>query len=131
MDKNTLKYITVGEYLASLPDLQRQKLEKIRQAVKKIVPEAEELISYNMPAFKFHGILLYFAAHKNHIGVYPGSTRSIEAFSDELTDYNTSKGTIQVRNDQKLPIRLIKRVIKFRVSENIEKEKIRKMKRRP
>jgi len=122
MDKSSdLKFKTVDEYLASLPEAHRSKLVDIRKIVNKIVPEADEIISYNMPAYKYYGLLLYLAAHKNHIGFYPGSTSSIIHFKNDLKAFHTSKGTIQFQINEQLPIALIKKIIQFRVKENTDK----------
>lgn len=105
------------QYTITFPEEIREKLQKIRALVKKIAPEAEEKISYGMPAFTLHGMLLYFAAHTKHIGFYPFTT-AIEAFRDELKDYKTAKGSIQFPNNKPLPVKLISQIIEFRVAEN-------------
>ena len=108
---------TIDNYIAGYPVKIQQRLMKIRSIVKNHAPEAEEKISYGMPAFTYHGMLIYFAAHTKHIGFYPFTT-AVEAFRDELTGYNTSKGTIQFPNDKPLPVKLISQIIEFRVQEN-------------
>ena len=80
---------------------------------------AEEVISYNMPAFKQNGILVWFAGNKNHIGFYPSST-SIKLFKEQLTKYKTSKGAIQFPIDKPLPLALITKIVKFRIKQNSE-----------
>jgi uncharacterized protein YdhG (YjbR/CyaY superfamily) len=128
MDKTqNIKFKTVDEYFSAVPNEARRILEDIRLAIKKVVPEAEELISYNMPAFKFYKILVYYAAHKEHIGFYPGNAQVIVIFKDELKNFETSKGTIKFPINKKLPIKLIKTIVKFRANENLEISK-RKMK---
>lgn len=114
---------TVHEYLAEVPVPQRKKLQELRALVKKLVPEAEEVISYNMPAFKYNGILLYFAAHKNHIGFYPGNSSALEIFSGEAAAFKTSKGTLQLPNDDDLPVTLLKKIIQLRAEQNLKKTK--------
>ena len=89
------KFTTTDEYISSFPKNVRDQLEELRKTIKRAAPEAAEVISYNMPAFKFHGILLYFAAHTAHIGFYPGNASVISIFNDDLADYETSKGTIK------------------------------------
>ncbi len=89
--------------------------------IKTSAPGAQEVISYNMPAFRFHGILLYFAGHKAHIGFYPGNAALIERLSDKLAGYQKSKGTIQFRLDKPLPRELIREIVAIRVNENLEK----------
>jgi uncharacterized protein YdhG (YjbR/CyaY superfamily) len=121
MDKTqNIKFKTVDEYFSAVPNEARRILEDIRLAIKKVVPEAEELISYNMPAFKFHRILVYYAAHKEHIGFYPGNAKVIVLFKDELKNFETSKGTIKFLINKKLPIKLITTIVKFRANENLE-----------
>jgi uncharacterized protein YdhG (YjbR/CyaY superfamily) len=128
MDKpQNIKFKTVDEYFSAVPDEARHILEDIRSAIKQVVPGAEELISYNMPAFKFHKILVYYAAHKEHIGFYPANANAIVIFKDELKNFETSKGTIKFPLDKKLPIKLIKTIVKFRAKENQERSE-RKMK---
>ena len=97
------------------------------QQLKKAAPGAEELISYNMPAFKLHGVLVYYAGYKNHIGFYPTGS-AITAFEKELSGYKTSKGTVQFPLETSLPLPLITRIVKFRVKENLEKAEMKKKK---
>ena len=112
-------------YLAEqAPDV-RERLEQIRQTVKTSAPKAEEVISYGMPAFKYHGMLVYFAAFKNHIGFYALPSGNA-AFQKELSVYKQGKGSIQFPLDKPLPLALIKKIVKFRVKENLEKERLKK-----
>ena len=115
----------IDSYIAEQTVDVRERLEQIRQAVKITAPHAEEIISYGMPAFKYHGMLVYFAAFKNHIGFYALPSGNA-AFQKELSAYKQGKGSIQFPLDKPLPITLIKKIVKFRVKENIEKEKIKK-----
>jgi len=118
-----IKFETVDQYKLRFPESIAKKLELIRATVKNLVPEAEELISYNMPAFKVHGlILIYFAAHKAHLSIYPGNTKIFEIFREELTDYKTSKGTIQFPMTIDLPINLIEKIIIFRFKQNWDRK---------
>ena len=103
----------------------RDRLEQIRQVVKTSAPKAEEVISYGMPAFKYHGMLVYFAAFKNHIGFYALPSGN-DAFQKELSVYKQGKGSIQFPLDKPIPLTLIKKIVKFRVKENIEKVGIKK-----
>ena len=113
---------TIDEYLASVSDDKREALEKLRNTIKSIAPEVEECISYQMPAFRLHGrILAGFAAAKNHCSLYPWSASAIVAFSDELTDFSTSKGTIRFQPDKPIPDELIRKIINYRISENDSK----------
>lgn len=115
----------IDSYIAEqVPDV-RARLEQIRQAIKTTAPKAEEVISYRMPAFKYHGMLVYFAAFKNHIGFYALPSGN-EAFQKELSAYKQGKGSIQFPLDKPVPLALIKKIVKFRVKENLEKEEIKK-----
>ncbi len=113
----------VDEYIVFQPMEVREKLEQLRQAIKKAAPQADESISYMMPAYKFHGVLVYFGAYKNHIGFYP-TGRGISAFQKELSNYEGSKGAVRFPIDKPLPLGLINKIVKFRVKENLEKKKI-------
>jgi uncharacterized protein YdhG (YjbR/CyaY superfamily) len=115
--KTTKAPKNIDEYISGYPVSVQQKLEAIRSAIKKAVPEAEEKISYQMPAFTLNGILVYFAAHTNHIGFYPTST-GVEAFKDELTNYKCTRGTIQFPFEEQLPLDLITRIVIYRSNEN-------------
>lgn len=117
------KFKTVSEYLSVLPESSRGIMERLRSTIKKAAPEAEELISYNMPAFRYHGMLVYYAAHKEHIGFYPGNARLIEVFKDDLVGFKTSEGTVQFPFDKPIPLSLISKIVKFRVKENAVKAK--------
>ncbi|MCX6302775.1 MAG: DUF1801 domain-containing protein [Bacteroidia bacterium] len=112
----------VDEYIAQFPDHIQIKLREIRTTIKKAAPDAEEKISYQMPAFTLKGILVYFAAQTNHIGFYPTSS-GIKAFQKELAGYKTGKGSIQFLSDKPLPLSLISKIVKFRIKENLEKAK--------
>ena len=112
----------IDRYIARFPDDIQKILEQVRQTIKKTAPDAEEVISYGMPAYKLKGILVYFAAYKNHIGFYPTAS-PIEVFKDELANYKTSKGAIQFSIDKPLPIGLIKKIVKFKIVENLQKVK--------
>ena len=112
---------TFKEYYEDYSPEIQQRLEEIRQAIKSVVPEAKERISYNMPSFWFHGNLVYYGAFKNHIGFYPASRTVFEKFKDELKIYGQSgKGTVQFPYNKPLPIDLIKKIAKHRAIENIE-----------
>jgi uncharacterized protein YdhG (YjbR/CyaY superfamily) len=117
------KFNSVDEYFSALSEKASVIIKELRTAIKEAVPEAEEKISYNMPSFRFHGILLYYAAHKEHVGFYPGNAKLITFFKEELKDFETSKGTIRFPFGKPLPIELIKKIVAFRAKENLEKEK--------
>jgi uncharacterized protein YdhG (YjbR/CyaY superfamily) len=124
------RFKSFDEYISTFPENTREILEKIRLAVKEAVPEADEVISYNMPAYKFHGILLYFAAFKTHIGFYPGDSKLISLFKDQLTGFETSKGTIRLPLNQTIPIKLIKSIAQFRANTNLENERMKLLEKR-
>lgn len=120
---NKASFSTTDEYLEMFQLDERTVLENLRQIIKDIVPEAEEVISYNMPAFKYQGsVLVYFAACKNHCGFYPGSGSTVAKLSEELKGYNTTKGSIHFPYNKPLPKALIKKVVLLRIKENKEKE---------
>ena len=116
------KFQTVEEYIATFPPKTKKFLKDIRATIKQAAPQAEETISYNMPAFKLHGMLVWYAGYKEHIGLYPRTT-VIQAFKKDLAEYKQSKGTIQFPLDQPLPLDLITRIVKYRIKENLEAEK--------
>ena len=113
------------EYIASYPEDIQEILEQLREAIKKAAPGAEEVISYGMPSYRQNGRLIYFAAHKSHIGLYPMAT-GIAAFRNRLSAYKWSKGTVQFPFDKPLPLGLITKIVKFRVKENLQKVKTKK-----
>jgi uncharacterized protein YdhG (YjbR/CyaY superfamily) len=113
-------YKTIDEYIATYPPNIQTLLQQIRDTIRKAAPDAEETISYNMPAFKQNGVLVYFAAFKNHIGFFP-TAQGIEAFKDKLAAYKTSKGTIQFPFNQPLPLELIDEIVRFRIKTNTSK----------
>ncbi len=109
----------IDEYIAGFPPEIQEKLEKIRATIRKAAPKAEEAISYMMPTFKLHGVLVHFAAFKNHIGFYP-APGGIEAFKEELSIYEIAKGTVRFPLDQRIPYALIGKIVKFRVAQNLD-----------
>jgi len=111
---------TIDEYIESFPKDIQAILSELRQVIREAAPQAEEAISYQMPAFKQNGILVYFAAFKNHIGFFPRAS-GVEVFKEKLSAYETSKGTIRFPTDQPLPLDLIKEIVRFRVKENLDK----------
>lgn len=110
----------VDEYIARHSKEIKERLKNIRAVIRKAAPDAKETISYGMPAYKLNGMLLFFAAHLNHIGFYPLTT-GIKAFKKELAGFKMSKGSVQFPFERPLPLGLIARVVKFRVKENLEK----------
>jgi len=113
----------VDEYLAGVQEPARSTLIKIRAAIRSAVPrEATETISYRIPAFKYKGMLVWFAAFSKHCSLFPGSS-VIEAFQHELKGFSTSKGTIHFPMDKPLPTALIKKMVKARVAQNESKKR--------
>jgi uncharacterized protein YdhG (YjbR/CyaY superfamily) len=109
---------SVDEYLASQPEAVRSILGRVRGAIRKAVPEAEEVISYQIPAYKLQsGPVLYFAGWKQHYSLYPATGRVIAAFKDELAPYEIDKGTIRFPLSQPVPVQLIGRIARFRAKE--------------
>ncbi|MBP6004604.1 MAG: DUF1801 domain-containing protein [Pyrinomonadaceae bacterium] len=111
----------VDAYIAEFPHEIAAKLDEMRALIKKLAPEAAESISYAIPTYKLNGTLVHFAGYANHIGFYPGAG-GIAEFADELTDFKTSKGTVQFPLDRPLPNKLIAKIVKFRIKQNLEKK---------
>jgi len=118
----SMKFKTVDEYLSALPPNTKGILKEVRKTIKQAAPGAEELISYNIPAFKLNGGLIWYAAWKEHVSLYP-RTSPMEASIKELAEYEGSKGTTKFPLDRPIPFNLITKIVKFRVKENIAKEK--------
>lgn len=111
----------VDEYISAFPPEVQEKLHQLRSIVRKQAPLADELLSYRMPAYKQDGgILVYFAAYKHHIGFYPTGS-GIAAFENDLAPFKYSKGAIQFPLDRKLPVQLIRRIVRYRALEVAEK----------
>ncbi|MCL5113564.1 MAG: DUF1801 domain-containing protein [Patescibacteria group bacterium] len=116
------KYSSTDEYINNFPLKVQDKLNKMRQAIKEEVPsETQEKIGYGIPTFYLKGNLVHFAAFKDHISFFPTSS-GVAKFMNELSKYQISKGTIQFPLSEELPIALIKKIVKFRVKENLEKK---------
>jgi uncharacterized protein YdhG (YjbR/CyaY superfamily) len=107
----------VDEYLAGVPKEARATLEKLRKTIKAAAPMASEVISYQMPMYKHHGMVIGFAAFKGHCSIFPGSA-VMNAHKEELKRYDTSKGTIRFPANKPLPAMLVKKLIKARIDEN-------------
>jgi uncharacterized protein YdhG (YjbR/CyaY superfamily) len=110
----------MDEYIGAFPESTQAILTRLRLAIKKAAPEAEEAIKYGMPTFIFRGNLIHFAAYKNHIGFYP-TPSVITHFSTELTNYVRSKGAIQFPIGKPIPLLLIRKMVKFRLNQQKEK----------
>lgn len=113
----------IDTYISMQPETIQPALEKLRQLIHSVAPEAEEAISYGMPAFKWNGMLVGFAAAKKHIGFYPWNGSTVAHFKEALKSYGSSPGAIRFDNDQPLPFALIKKIIKWRMKENLAKQK--------
>jgi uncharacterized protein YdhG (YjbR/CyaY superfamily) len=111
---------TIDDYIAGFPLEVRELLHKVRIAIKKAAPEAEEAIKYQIPTFTLKGNLISFAAYKNHIGLYP-APRGTKEFQKELSVYKTEKHTVRFLLDKPIPFDLISKLVKFRVKEHLEK----------
>jgi uncharacterized protein YdhG (YjbR/CyaY superfamily) len=107
---------SVDQYLSWFSGEIRERLELIRELLKRELPEAQEVISYSMPAFKTSEVLIYYAAAKSHIGLYPTNS-GVSEFKKELEPYHTSKGAIQFPHSKPLPLDLIADIAKFRFLE--------------
>lgn len=119
---------TVDEYLAALPEDARATLEKLRKTIKAAAPKATEVISYQMPGYKYHGMLVFFAAFKDHCSLFPGSS-VISTYKDDLKSYETSKGTIRFPIDKPLPATLVRKLVKARIAENEARAKAKEKKK--
>ena len=121
--------MTIDQYIRASPPRVRPILRRIRQTVRAVAPEARELISYRMPAFELHGILVYFAAFKNHIGLYPpvrGDAKLVKA----AAPYAGEKGNLRFPLDQPIPYNLIRRIVSHRKKQNLAKLSAKSKKRK-
>jgi len=129
MESNQVGYTSIDEYIALFSEETKKILQELRSTIKNAAPGAEEKISYQMPAFAQKGILVYFAAWKNHIGFYPTSSGT-QAFKQELSVYKSSKGSVKFPLDKPLPLDLISNIVRFRVAENLKKAEEKTSKRK-
>jgi uncharacterized protein YdhG (YjbR/CyaY superfamily) len=129
MEKKQNVYDNIDEYIGNFPKEVQEKLSQLRKTIHAAAPDAEERISYQMPTFWLRGNLVYFAAFKNHLGFFPTGS-GIAAFQKESAGYTTGKGTLQFPLDRPLPLDLITKIVKFRVSENLRKYRETTEKRR-
>ena len=117
------KAISVDEYISAFPDTVQEKLGQIRALIRSAAPKAEETISYGIPTFNLNGhYVIYFAGYKKHVSIYP-VPRAHKDFKEALAAYKGGKGTIQFSLDEKLPVTLIRKIIRFRISENARRAK--------
>lgn len=117
------------EYIAAYPADVQKRLQQIREVIKKAVPQALEVISYAMPAYKVNSVLVYFAGWDKHIGFYPGAG-AIAHFKDELSAYKGAKGSVQFPSDESLPVDLINRIVAYRVTEDAAIAEARRIKKK-
>ena len=120
MERNKAGFDSTAEYISTFPKGTQKILKELRATIKAAAPKAEEKISYQMPAFALNGNLVWFAAYENHIGFYP-TPSGIQAFKKELSIYKSAKGSVQFPIDKPLPLKLVGKIVKFRVAENIKK----------
>jgi uncharacterized protein YdhG (YjbR/CyaY superfamily) len=115
-----IKFKSVDEYIASQPEAVQGLLKRVRNTIRKAVPEVEEMIWYQIPAYKLHGRpVLYFAGWKQHYSLYPVTDHVVAAFQDALSPYEISKGTIRFPLSEPVPVKLIERIAKFRAKETV------------
>lgn len=125
MEASKRQFKTMDEYINTFPENLRNRLNELRQTIREAAPESEETINYQMPTFTLHGNLVHFGAFKDHIGFYPTPT-GIEAFKKELSPYKGAKGSVQFPMDEPLPLPLIRRIVEYRVKENLERKQKKK-----
>jgi uncharacterized protein YdhG (YjbR/CyaY superfamily) len=125
MEKSKTVPATVDEYMVDLPTDVKKRMQQIRKAIKTAAPKADEVISYQMPGYKYFGMLVYFAAYKNHIGFYPGAGGVLE-FYKKLSSFKSAKGSVQFPHDRPIPYDMISKIVKFRVKQNEEKFSLKK-----
>jgi uncharacterized protein YdhG (YjbR/CyaY superfamily) len=129
MERKKIGFVSIDEYIATFPEEIQKILEEVRATIKAAAPEAEEKISYQMPTFALEGNLVHFAAFKNHIGLYP-TPSGTRAFKRELSIYQGAKGSIKFPIDKPLPLELIRKIVMFRVKENLERAEIKGKKKK-
>jgi uncharacterized protein YdhG (YjbR/CyaY superfamily) len=121
MAKNDSK--SVDEYIASQPEAVQDVLQRVRSAIRKAVPDADEVISYEIPTYKLQGrVVLYFAGWRKHYSLYPATDGVVAAYEDDLAPYEINKRTIRLPLSQPVPVTLIERIAKFRAKEVAEGE---------
>ena len=118
------KFSTVDEYIALYPAPIRKNLSLLRKTIRKAAPEALETISYQMPAYKLNGMLVFFAVMKNHYGFYPTAS-PMKVFREKLSAYETSKGAIRFPLDKPIPVKLVSEIVQWKVRENLSKEALK------
>lgn len=116
---------SVDEYITGFPSKTQSLLMQLRETIKTTAPNAEEMISYGIAGYKYHGMLVYFAGYTNHVSIYP-APRTAAEFRKELTAYKGGKGTVQFPLDKPLPLDLVKRIVKYRIKINEERAAAKK-----
>ena len=119
MEKNKPAPTTIDAYITQAPPEIQPNLKELRAVIKESAPQAVEKISYRMPGFYDHGYLVWFGLHAHHIGFYPTGS-GIAAFQQDLSAYKTSRGAVQFPLDQPLPYELIRKIVKFKLAENLK-----------
>jgi uncharacterized protein YdhG (YjbR/CyaY superfamily) len=127
--KAKVGFTSIDEYIVTCPKDIQKILQEVRATVHAAAPNATEKISYQMPTFYLQGNLVHFAAFKNHIGFYP-TPNGIKSFERELSKYKGGKGSVQFPLDQPMPLKLISRIVKYRVAENLKKAKLKSSKKK-
>lgn len=127
--KGKVGFNSIDAYIATFPEDIQKILEELRATIRAAAPDAEEKISYQMPTFALKGNLVHFAALKNHIGFYP-TPSGIQAFKHELSKYKGANGSVQFPIDEPLPLKLISKIVKFRVAENLKNAEMKSSKRK-
>lgn len=122
MNVTNNEFKSIDEYINSFPKDVKTKLTTLRQTIKEVAPQAQERVSYKMPALTLNGrIFIYFAAWKKHISLYPFTSEMEASFKESAAYKQSGKGTIQFQIDQPLPLPLIRKIIKYRMKENMDK----------
>lgn len=117
MESNQAAPKNIDEYIAQFSPEIQSIMQTVRRTIREAAPQASEKICWAMPTFYLHGNLVHFAGNKSHLGLYPGAS-GVEQFTPELKEYKTSKGAIQFPYSKPLPVELIQRIVRFRVTEN-------------
>jgi uncharacterized protein YdhG (YjbR/CyaY superfamily) len=126
MDKRSP--LDIDGYISGFPKDVQARLEKLRAAIREAAPDAEEKISYQMPTYAQEGNLVHFAAYKNHIGFYP-TPSGIEKYKEELSVYKGAKGSVQFPLNESIPYELVREIVAFRVTENLERAEAKRKKK--
>jgi uncharacterized protein YdhG (YjbR/CyaY superfamily) len=129
MDEQRAAIESIDAYIAGFPAPVQRQLQELRATIRAAAPEAEEVISYQMPTFRLHGNLVHFAAYAGHIGFYPAPS-GISAFRERLSRYKGAKGSVQFPLGAPLPLDLIAEIVRFRVAENSAAAELKAQKRR-